>query len=90
MLDVEQPQPALLPERQTDHAADLDQLGLAEVPVQAVPKRVVCVEMPDDRFGIGDTAFCLSVKRLDFSKFKQVEDVVLDLGAACRSAFTER
>jgi hypothetical protein len=33
MIDVEQPQPALLAEREADHAAELDQLGLAEVPV---------------------------------------------------------
>ena len=53
VIDVEQPQPALLAERQADHAAELDQLRLAEVLVHAVPERVVGVEVPGDRFGIG-------------------------------------
>ncbi len=46
MVDVEKPQPALLPKRQTDHAPDLDQFRLAEVFVEPVPKRVIRVEVP--------------------------------------------
>jgi hypothetical protein len=40
VLDVEQPQPALLAHRQGDEAAELDQFGLGEVLVQPLPQRV--------------------------------------------------
>ena len=53
MLDIEQPQPALLSQREPDHAAELDQLRLAEMPVHALPERIVGIEMPGDRLGIG-------------------------------------
>src|SRR5919202_1526301 len=54
VLDVEQSQPGLLPERQADRAAELDQLRLAEVRVHALPERVVGVEAPRDRLGVGE------------------------------------
>src|SRR6185436_403910 len=57
VIDVEQPQPALLAEGEADHAAELDQLGLAEMPVHALPEGVVGVEMPRDRLGVGERRF---------------------------------
>src|SRR5262245_38329144 len=36
VLDIEKPQPALLSEGETDHAAELDQLRLAELLVHAI------------------------------------------------------
>src|SRR6476661_7082940 len=41
MIDIKQPKPALLPEREPDHAADLDQFGFPEVRIEAVPERIV-------------------------------------------------
>src|SRR5258708_40053716 len=38
VIDAEQPQPALLPQREADEAAELDQLGLAEMPMHALPE----------------------------------------------------
>src|SRR5690349_5028044 len=38
VVDVEQAQPALLAECQPDHAAELDQLGFAEMLVHALPE----------------------------------------------------
>ena len=52
MVDVEQPQPALLAHRQRDEAAELDQLGLGEVGVQPLPERVIGVEPPGNRLCI--------------------------------------
>src|SRR6476661_2481125 len=46
VLDVQQPQPALLSHRKRDKAAELDQLGFAVMPVQAIPKRIVGLEPP--------------------------------------------
>ena len=37
VIDVEQAQPALLAEGEADHAAELDELRLAEVAVQPLP-----------------------------------------------------
>src|SRR5687767_12070667 len=41
MVYVEQAQPALLPHGERDEAAKLHQLGLAVVPMHALPERVV-------------------------------------------------
>src|SRR5919199_359003 len=53
VLDVEQPQPALLAECQADRAAELDELRLAEVRVHPLPEGVVGVQAPRDRLGVG-------------------------------------
>ena len=53
MLDVQRAQPALLAHGDGDEIADLDQLRLAEVLVQAVPQFVCRRQVPGDRFGIG-------------------------------------
>src|SRR3712207_5070106 len=54
VVDVEHAQPALLPERQADEAAELNELRLAEVAVHPVPELVVRVEMPGDRLRVGE------------------------------------
>src|SRR5918992_5920706 len=54
VVDVEEPQPRLLAEREPYEAAQLDQLGLAEVGVEALPEGVVRVAGPDDRLGVGE------------------------------------
>src|SRR5579859_4690394 len=41
MIDVQQPQPALLPHGEPDHAAQLDQFLFVEVPVHPLPECVV-------------------------------------------------
>src|SRR5215831_600222 len=82
VIDVEEPQPALLAEREPDHAAELDQLGLGEVLVHAVPERIVGFAAPDDRLGIGERRLLsLVVFRRRF-EIDQVPDVILDQGAA--------
>src|ERR1041384_364216 len=54
MADAERLDPALLPERQCDEKAELDQLRDAEVLVQFCPQRVVGdIGVPDDGAGIG-------------------------------------
>ena len=56
MFDIEESQPALLAERETDHAAEFDELGLAKLPMEPFPERVIGVEMPDD-------CLCISQRR---------------------------
>jgi hypothetical protein len=68
MLDVEEPQPALLTHRQGDEAAELDQLWLGEVPVEPVPQRVVGVQPPRDRLRVGQAAFSRSPSVAEDSK----------------------
>jgi hypothetical protein len=49
VADAERLDPALLPQREGDEEAKLDELGLAEVPVQRLPQRIIgeiCI--PDD------------------------------------------
>src|SRR5580693_4074197 len=53
VLDVQEPQPALLAHRQSDEAAELDQLGLGEVLVKPLPQRIVGVQVPGDRLRVG-------------------------------------
>src|SRR5690348_1830160 len=53
MLDVEEAQPALLAHRERDKAAELDQLGLGEMPVEPLPQRVVGLQPPRDRLRVG-------------------------------------
>src|ERR671919_2487551 len=53
VVDVEEAQPGLLAEREADEAAQLDELGLVEVRVQALPEVVVRIAGPDDRLRVG-------------------------------------
>src|SRR5690242_20702560 len=78
VVDVEKPQPALLAEGQPDHAAELDQLGLGEVLVEAVPERVVGLGAPDDRLGVGERRLLAVVVLRRRFEVDQVLDVVLD------------
>jgi hypothetical protein len=54
MLDIEEPQPALLAHREGDEAAELDQFWFAEVPVEPLPEGVVGVQPPRDRLRVGE------------------------------------
>jgi hypothetical protein len=53
MLDVKQPEPALLTHRQRDEAAKLDKLRFGEVRMEPVPERVGRLEAPGDGLGVG-------------------------------------
>src|SRR4051812_10710015 len=76
VVDVEHPQPALLSEREPDHAAELDELGLAEVLVHAIPERVVHVEAVGDRLGIGEGGLLPLVVALRLLELEQLAHVV--------------
>ena len=89
VLDIEEPQPALLAKRQTDHAAEFDKLRFIEMPVHAIPKSVVGVEMPGDCLGIGERRFLPLVVFFRFFEIQEVEDVILDQRAG-GGAFIER
>src|SRR5262249_51943440 len=67
-----------------DHAAELDQLGLVEVPVHAIPERVVDRRVPGDRLGVGKRRLLALVVARRFLELEQVPDLVLDQGAAGR------
>src|SRR5262245_37438527 len=84
VVDVEQPQPALLAQRQPDHATELDQLGFVEVLVHALPERVIGRGVPGDRLGVGERGLLALVVALRFLELEQVPDVVLDQRAARR------
>ena len=64
VVDAQQPDPALLTEGQRDEAAKLDELGLGEVLVQALPERVVGVQPPSDRLGVRKGSFLTVVVQL--------------------------
>ena len=83
VVDVEQAQPALLTEREADHASELDELRLAEVAVQALPQRIAGVEVPGDRLGICERRLLAIVIAIRLLEVQQVLDVGLDQGA-CR------
>src|SRR5438552_6385546 len=76
VVDVEQPQPALLPHGEGDGAAELDELGLAEMPLQTFPERIVGIEMPGDRLGIRERCFLAVVAARGFFEIEQVLDVL--------------
>src|ERR1700730_17175260 len=54
VLDAEGAQPALLSHGQRDEITDLNQLGLAEMLVQAGPELIVNGQIPGDGFGISE------------------------------------
>src|SRR5689334_8595578 len=84
MLDVEQPQPALLAHSQGDEAAELDELGLAEVPIEPLPERVVGIEMPRDRLGIGECGLLALAVARRLLEVEQILDMILDHSGARR------
>ncbi len=51
-LHAERPQPVRPAELESDRAAELDELFLAEVGVEALPELVVGLAGPDDRLGV--------------------------------------
>jgi len=53
VLDVQQPQPALLAHGECDETAELDQLRLGKMFIQSLPERIIGIQMPGNRFGIG-------------------------------------
>jgi hypothetical protein len=55
--DVEQSQPTLLAQGESDHAPQFHQFRLGKMVVHALPERVVSVEVPDDRLGISKSRF---------------------------------
>ena len=89
MLDVEQTQPALLPEGEADHAADFDQFRFAEMLVHAIPERIVGIEVPRNRFGVSEHSLLTVIEAGGFLEVQKIEDVIFDHGAAL-VAFTER
>jgi hypothetical protein len=49
VADAECLDPALLPQREGNEEAELDELGFAEVPVERLPQRVISeIRVPDD------------------------------------------
>jgi hypothetical protein len=54
VLDVEQPQPALLAEGERDEAAKFHQFRLGEIAVQALPAGVVVRQLPGDGLRVGE------------------------------------
>lgn len=68
VVDVEQPDPALLAHGERDEAGEFDQLLLAEVLVQARPELVLGVEAPRNRLGVGECgalAIGIDARRLE-------------------------
>src|SRR6267378_2788355 len=84
VVDVEQPKPALLTEGQADHAAELDQLGFAEVFVHALPESIIGRRVPGDRLRVREGGLLALVVACRLLEIEQVPDLVLDQGATRR------
>src|SRR6266581_6505676 len=82
VVDVEQAKPALLPRGERDEAAQLDQLGFAEMPVEAFPERIIGVQVPGDCLGVRERRFLALVVIAGLLEVQQVLDVILHDGAA--------
>ena len=78
VLDVEGAQPPLLAHGQRDKIADLDQLGLAEMFVQASPEPVVGGEIPGDGFGISERRLLALVIAARALEIDEVAVIVLN------------
>jgi len=78
MLNIEEPQPTLLAERQSDHAAELDQFGLGELAMHAIPEGIVSVEPPDNGFGISKRRFLTFIVFCRLFEVQKVEHVLFD------------
>lgn len=81
VLNVQQAKPALLAESQPDHAAQLHKLRFAEVRPQALPERVVGIEVPGDRSCAGQHRFLPVVVEQRVLEIEQALDLILDQGA---------
>src|SRR5262245_3577387 len=84
VLDAERAQPALLPHGQGDEIADLDELGLAEMPVQPRPELVIDRQIPGDRLGIGERRLLPLVIAARALEIEEIAVVVLDHALLCR------
>src|SRR5579862_7010294 len=54
VIDVERPEPALLPHGDGDEIAELDDLRLGEMTPQPRPERITRLEIPSNRLGISE------------------------------------
>src|SRR5688572_10357308 len=84
MADVQEAQPRLLPECEADHAAELHELRLREVLVEALPQGVVRRAGPDDRLGVRERR--LLAVAVGLGRLEVEELVVLSLDEAGRAA----
>ena len=84
VIYVQKPQPALLAERQPDHATELDQLGLGEVLVQPIPECIVGIEMPGDGLSIGKRRLLPAIVVGRGLEIDKVLHLVLDHSAGFR------
>ena len=82
VLDVQRPQPALLPHGGRDEVAQLDQLRLAEVAVQALPEGVVGGKVPGDRLGVRERRLLPFAVALRLLEIEQLAVVLLDEAGA--------
>src|SRR2546426_11683365 len=71
-------QPALLTHGKGGEAAQLYQLRLAEIPMHALPERVVGREPPRDRFRVGERRFLPLGVASGLFEVEELLDVVLD------------
>src|SRR5882672_728033 len=84
MIDIQQPQPALLAKGQADHATELDQFRFAEVRVHALPESIVGRRVPGYRLRVRKGGLLSLVVVLRLLEIEQVPDLVLDHRAAGR------
>src|SRR5712691_1363139 len=80
MLDVEQPQPALLAEGQRDEAAEFHQFRLGEMTVQTLPAGIIVRQSPRDGLRVGERRLLPVAEPPRGLEVQQV--VVLGLGKA--------
>jgi len=85
VFDIEQAQPALLAHRQCDEAAEFDELRLGKMFMEPLPKAVVGIKMPGDRFGIGKRGFLSFVVLRRFFEIEQI--IILRFFQTCLGRF---
>src|SRR5262249_27162881 len=64
--------------------AKLDELGLAEMALQAHPERVIGLEIPDDRLGIGQRCLLPLAVACGFLEIEEVAVVLFDHASIAR------
>src|SRR5687767_9346658 len=77
VVDIQQAQPALLAHGERDEAAELDELGLAEMAVEALPESIVGIEMPGDGLGVRERRLLLFGIAARFLEVEKVFHLVL-------------
>src|SRR5262249_16849336 len=82
MLDIEKPQPTLLPQRKPDHAAELDKFRLLEMATHTVPELVAGVEPPNDGLGVGERRLLTFIIFRRLLEIQKVKHLLFDQGAA--------